>query len=112
MVTVDVLGLLMGIQAVLAVVLFLFIQLVVFLAPDRFEQIGDWLVYRGSWYGVIFQVVSLGILALLVFGARTDHDRVTYTLILIMANLVWFVLLRLSFLISDYRYRRKGTNEP
>ena len=107
MITVDILSWLMYTQIVLSVVLFFALQLVVLLAHDKFEHVGDWIVYRGTWYGIIFQCLSIAILALLVFQALTDHTRVTYTLILIMANAVWFTSLRLVFLVADYRHKRQ-----
>jgi len=107
MVMLDVLGLLMYTQLVLSVVLFFALQLVVLLAHDKFEHVGDWIVYRGTWYGIIFQCLSIAILALLVFQALTDHTRVTYTCVLIVLNTAWFTTLRLSFLLADYRYSRQ-----
>ena len=107
MVMLDVLGLLMYTQLVLSVVLFFALQLVALLAHDKFEHVGDWIVYRGTWYGIIFQCLSIAILALLVFQALTDHTRVTYTGVLIVLNTAWFTTLRLSFLLVDYRYSRQ-----
>jgi len=107
MITVDILSWLMYTQLVLSVVLFFALQLVVLLAHDKFEHVGDWIVYRGTWYGIIFQCLSIAILALLVFQALIDHTRVTYTGVLIVLNTAWFTTLRLSFLLVDYRYSRQ-----
>jgi len=112
MVTVDIIGVLLYTQLVLSIVLFFAFQLIVILANERFESVGEWIVYRGTWYGIIFQCLSIAILAVLVFFAPTDHVRVTYTIILTIANVAWFTTLRLAFLIADSRYdhevRSKG----
>jgi len=107
MIVLDVLGFVMCVQAVLAVALFLFLQLLLLFVPDRFDWVADWVVYRGTWYGLIFQCLSIVVVAGLVFYAQTDHTRVTYTLLLIFANSVWFTAMRLSFLVNDYRERRR-----
>jgi len=107
MITLDVLGVLMYAQLLLSVVLFLALQLTALFAYDHVEQVGDWIVYRGTWYGIIFQCLSIAILALLVFQALTDHTRVTYTATLIVLNTAWFTTLRLSFLLADYRHNRQ-----
>ena len=108
MITIDVLGIVMYTQLALSVVLFLALQITVLLAhSDRFDEFGDWLVYRGTWYGIAFQFLSMVILAALVFYTQTDHARVTYTIILIIANTVWFVTTRLAFLILEYRDKQQ-----
>jgi hypothetical protein len=107
MIIVDVLGLVMCVQAFLAVALFLFLQLLVLFVPGRLEWVADWVVYRGTWYGLIFQCLSIAVVAGLVFYAQTDHTRVTYTLMLILANAVWFTVMRLAFLVNDYREHRR-----
>ena len=109
MVTIDIdaLGLVMCVQAILAVALFLFVQLLVLFVPDRFDWIADWVVYKGTWYGLIFQCLSIAVVAGLVFYAQTDHKCVTYTLMLILANAVWFTAMRLAFLVNDYREQRR-----
>jgi len=104
MITVDILSLLLYTQLMLSVALFFALQLMLLIAHDRFEQIGEWIVYRGTWYGIGFQFLSLAVLVGLVFYAYTDHARVTYTIILILLNTAWFVSLRLAFLVVDYRY--------
>jgi hypothetical protein len=108
MVTLDVLGVLLYSQVALAFVLFFAVQLLVLIAHGpRFEQLGDWIVYKGSWLGIAIQLVSLAILASLVYYAQTDHSRVTYVSVLIVLNTAWFVTLRLAFLVADYRIERQ-----
>jgi hypothetical protein len=107
MITIDALGFVMYAQLLLSVVLFLALQVTALLAYDRVEQVGDWVVYRGTWHGLIFQCLCTAIVAVLVFYAQTDHVRVTYTLILTIANAVWFASLRIAFLIADYRHSRQ-----
>ena len=107
MVTIDALGILLCAQAILAATLFLFVQLLVLFVPDRFDWVADWVVYKGTWYGLLFQCLNLAIVAGLVFYAQTDHTRVTYTLVLILANAVWFTMMRLAFLVNDYREQKR-----
>jgi len=107
MITIDVVSWLLYAQLFLSVVLFLALQLTALLAYDRVEQVGDWVVYRGTWYGLIFQCLCTAIVAGLVFYAQTDHMRVTWTLVLIMANAVWFASLRGVFLFADYKHHKQ-----
>jgi len=107
MVTIDALGILLYAQLFLSAVLFLAFQIIALLARSRFDHIGEWFVRKGTWYGIVFQCLSMAIVASLVFLAQTDHMRVTYTIILIIANAVWFISLRLVFLIDEYLYGRQ-----
>ena len=103
MITIDVLGILMYTQLALSVVLFFALQIAVMIAhSERLYEFGRWFVYRGTWYGIAFQCLSMVILAALVFYTQTDHASVTYTIILILANMVWFVTTRLAFLVFEY----------
>jgi len=106
MITVDILGWLMYAQVLLFITLFFAVQIIA-AVPDRVEQVGDWVVYRGTWYGLAIQCLSIAIVAGLVFFAETDHMRVTWTLVLIMANAVWFASLRGVFLFADYRHHKQ-----
>jgi hypothetical protein len=108
MVTIDALGILLYAQLLLSVALFLAFQIISLLAlHERFEYIGEWLVCRGTWIGMGIQTISMAILSALVFYTQTDHTRVTYTTILILANAFWFVSLRLVFLLNDYLHNRR-----
>jgi hypothetical protein len=111
MVTVDILAWLMYAQLILSVVLFFAPQIVVLIAhfssDGILEQVGEWMVCRGTWIGMFVQVVSLAILAFLVFSTQTDHTRVTYTGVLIVLNTTWFAALKLVFLVADYVHNRQ-----
>jgi hypothetical protein len=111
MITIDALGTVFYVQAAMSIILFFCVQILILmelLSAHKFESVADWLIYRGSWIGLGFQVISLTITALLVFNFPTDHTKVTYTLSLILLNTVWFVSVRLLFLIVDYKYSRQS----
>jgi hypothetical protein len=107
MVTIDALGILLYAQLLLSVVLFLALQIMALIARGRFEQVGEWIVCRGTWIGIGIQAISMVTLYALVFYAQTDHSSVTYTIILIVANTIWFASLRLVFLLDEYLHSRQ-----
>jgi hypothetical protein len=107
MITIDLVSGLMYGQLLLTAALLFFVQLLVIAARDKIEQVGDWLVYRGCWVGIAVQFVTMVLLAVVVFNFPTDHTEVTYTIVIILLNTVWFASMRFVFLLADILHRQE-----
>ena len=110
MITIDVLGIIFYAQLGLSVLLFFAIQLLVLAARSKIERVADWLIYKGTWLGVASQVVFLTIVGILVWNTPTDASIVGHTVLLILANTIWFISLRVVFEFVDYYITRQESS--
>jgi hypothetical protein len=101
MITIDAISCIMYAQLTLSVALFFFVQALVLFARGRMETLGDWIVYRGTWWGVALQAVSMTLVGAVVLYSETDPVMVGHAVFLILANTAWFVTLRLAFEFVD-----------
>jgi hypothetical protein len=104
MVTIDALSCMMYAQLTLTILLFFFVQLLVLFARKRIEKFGDWAIYRGSWWGIGLQFITMALIAAVVFSpsALYSEETLAWSLILTFVNTVWFITLRGAFLVADY----------
>jgi len=110
MITINVLEVVLYSQLALSLALFFAIQLLVLAAREKIEAIGDWLIYKGTWLGVASQVVFLTIVGILVWNTPTDASIVGHTVLLILANTIWFISLRVVFEFVDYYITRQESS--
>jgi len=68
------------------------------------QKFRNWMIYKGTWLGIIVQVLTTMIAALVVVSdaAQYSQETLAWVLVLTIGNLAWFVLLRIVRLVRDH----------
>jgi hypothetical protein len=68
------------------------------------REFREWVVYRGTWLGILMQILTIAGVATIVFFSMEAYSQETlaWVLILTLCNNAWFVLVRLTRLVRDH----------
>ena len=87
-------------QVVLTILLFLAVSPLM----ASLKEFRTWMIYRGTWLGILIQYLTIASVSAIVLLEITTYSQeaLAWALVLTFCNAAWFVLVRLTRLVRDH----------